>query len=309
MKISICIPVYNGAKTIAPLVGKLKEELLMKYKIEIVLVNDGSNDNSSEVCEMLAKSDSLVKFINLSRNFGEHNAVMAGLNYCTGDCAVIMDDDFQTPPEEVSKLIAKLNEGYDVVFSSYGKKQHNVFRNIGSKFNNFIATIMIKKPYNLYLSSFKVINRFLIDNIIKFKGPYPYVDGLILRITRKYATVHVSHAKRVEGKSGYTLKKLISLWLTTFTNFSVLPLRFATIAGFLFALISLCGAIFVTIEKIMDPSLPVGWASLIVSLFLVASVQMFAIGIVGEYLGRLFMKSTDMPQFIVRDTFNYSKEI
>ena len=309
MKISICIPVYNGAKTIGPLVGKLKEELLMKYKIEIVLVNDGSNDNSSEVCEMLAKSDSLVKFINLSRNFGEHNAVMAGLNYCTGDCAVIMDDDFQTPPEEVSKLIAKLNEGYDVVFSSYGKKQHNVFRNIGSKFNNLIATIMIKKPYNLYLSSFKVINRFLIDNIIKFKGPYPYVDGLILRISRKYATVHVSHAKRVEGKSGYTLKKLISLWLTTFTNFSVLPLRFATIVGFLFALISLCGAIFVIIEKIMDPNLPMGWASLIVSLFLVASVQMFAIGIVGEYLGRLFMKSTDMPQFIVRDTFNNSKEI
>lgn len=308
-KVSIIIPVYNGSKTIGPLVAKLKEALLPKYDFEIVLINDGSpSDNSSEICGELATSESRVKFIDLAMNFGEHNAVMAGLNYSTGDCAVIMDDDFQTPPEEVHKLVEKLREGYDVVFSFYEKKHHNIFRNLGSRFNNFVSSILLNKPFDLYLSSFKVINRFLIENIIKYKGPYPYIDGLILRSTRRYATVQVLHAKREEGKSGYTMRKLVSLWSNMFTHFSIMPLRVVTIAGFIFALLSICGALIFTIEKIKNPDLPMGWASLIISLFFIGSIQMFSIGMVGEYLGRLFMKVDGSPQYIVRVTVNCGED-
>lgn len=187
MKISIVIPVYNGAKTIKPLVEALEEELAQKYDMEVALVNDGSlSDNSSEVCTDIALNNSKVKFLDLSLNFSEHNAVMAGLNYCTGEAAVIIDDDFQNPPSEIIKLVDKLNEGYDVAYSYYKKKEHHFLRNLGSQFNNIVVTALLRKPRDLYLSSFKAINRFVIDEVVKYKGPYPYIDGLILRFTRNY---------------------------------------------------------------------------------------------------------------------------
>lgn len=304
-KVSIIIPVYNGAATIAPLVGTLKKELVSLPNLEIVLINDGSpRDNSAEVCARLAQSDPDVRFVDLSRNFGEHNAVMAGLHFCTGDCAVIMDDDFQNPPEEVLKLVAKLGEGYDVAYSYYETKEHHFLRNLGSAFNNWVASILIDKPRNLYLSSFKAVNRFVIDEITKYTGPYPYIDGLILRITRRYARVQVKHDKRVEGRSGYTLKKLVSLWMNMFTNFSILPLRIATLIGFFFALVSIVVAVIFGLEKLKNPDLPVGWASLITSVFLIGSIQMFAIGMIGEYLGRLFLKEGGNPQYVVRSSIN-----
>lgn len=223
---------------------------------------------------------------------------MAGLNYCTGDCAVIMDDDFQNPPKEVIRLVDGLREGYDVAFSYYEKKQHHVIRNLGSHFNNLVASALIGKPKDLYLSSFKAISRFVIDEIKKYSGPYPYIDGLILRATRRYTTVQVHHDKRIEGRSGYTFRKLVSLWLNMFTNFSIMPLRIATIVGFFFALISAAVAIVFAIEKLRNPDLPVGWASLIVSVFLIGSVQMFAIGMIGEYVGRLFSKQAEIPSLL-----------
>jgi polyisoprenyl-phosphate glycosyltransferase len=303
--VSIIIPVYNGSTTIASLVKVLFQELSSISDLEVVLVNDGSpSDNSSEVCTDLAIINEKIKFIDLSMNFGEHNAVMAGLHYCVGDCAVIMDDDFQNPPSEVIKLIEKLGNGYDVIFSKYEKKKHNYFRNLGSSFNDKVASYIINKPSGLYLSSFKAINRFVIDHITKYNGPYPYIDGLIFRVTRNYGTVLVDHADREGGKSGYTFSKLVSLWLNMFTNFSVLPLRIATITGFVFGIIGVITAAYFIVEKITNPDMPIGWASLIVSLFIIGSLNMFAIGMVGEYLGRLFIKSNGNPQFIVRSTKN-----
>lgn len=301
MKVSIIIPVYNGAKTIVALVNKVFSSLSEIYSLEVVLVNDCSPlDNSAEICKGLANTLKEVKFVDLSRNFGEHNAVMAGLNYCTGDCAVIMDDDFQNPPQEVVKLIKELEKGFDVVFSSYAKKEHNKFRNLGSSFNNFVASTLLNKPRDLYLSSFKVINRFTINEVTKYKGPNPYLDGLILRVTNLYSTVVVQHDERREGGSGYTLKKLVSLWLNMFTNFSILPLRIATILGFLFSIISFIFIVFFTVEKIQNPDLPIGWASIVVSILLLGGVQLFSIGMIGEYLGRLFLDNGGKPQYVVR---------
>ncbi|WP_457619047.1 glycosyltransferase family 2 protein [Lutibacter sp.] len=301
IKLSVIIPVYNGAKTIEALVENLENELASKFNLELVLVNDGSpSDNSATVCETLTHNKEWIKFIDLSGNFGEHNAVMAGLNYCTGDMAVIIDDDFQNPPSEIIKLVEELNQGYDVVYSYYQKKQHSFLRNLGSKFNDLIANTLIQKPKKLYLSSFKAINRFVINEIIKYKGPYPYIDGLILRFTRNYSTVLVKHNAREEGKSGYTIHKLISLWLNMFTNFSILPLRIATILGFVVAILGLLAAIVFILQKLQNPALPAGWTSIIVTLLMISGVQLFTIGMLGEYLGRLFLKDNGNPQFVVR---------
>lgn len=305
MKLSVVIPVFNGAATIGRLVDDLIKELSSGYDLEIILVNDGSpSDNSAEVCRAIADSTPQVKFLDLSRNFGEHNAVMAGFNYCTGDAAVVVDDDFQNPPSEIVRLVEKLNEGYDVVFSRYEKKKHHALRNLGSGFNNLVASVLIHKPLGLYLSSFKVLNRFLVDELVKYTGPYPYIDGLILRVSRNYATVQVRHDTRVEGRSGYTARKLVSLWLNMFTNFSILPLRLSVLTGCLLALAGLVVAAFSFIERLRRPDLPPGWASLMISILVVSGVQLVAIGMVGEYLGRMFMKDNGNPQFVVRRSVN-----
>ena len=306
IRVSVVIPVYNGANTIQKLVDRLHNDLGEVYDLEVVLVNDCSpDDDSAEVCRQIAQDRlSSVRFVNLSRNFGEHNAVMAGFKFCTGDAAVIMDDDFQNPPTEVVKLITKLREGYDVVFSCYEKKEHHWFRNLGSSFNNTVASIMLRKPKDLYLSSFKAINRFVIDEVTKYEGPFPYIDGLILRVTRNYATQIVAHDPRDEGRSGYTMRKLIRLWLNMFTNFSILPLRIASIVGFAFAIMGFIFAAFVIVERLANPELPIGWASTVCILLVVTGVQLFALGVIGEYLGRLFLKDNGSPQFVVRETVN-----
>jgi glycosyltransferase involved in cell wall biosynthesis len=308
MRLSIVIPVYNGANSIGNLVETLQGSIQSVYDLEVVLVNDCSpNDNSEEVCRKLAdEHPSTVRFINLARNFGEHNAVMAGLTHCTGDAAVIMDDDFQNPPSEVLKLVKRLTEGEpcDVVFSRYERKKHAWIRNLGSSFNNLVASYMLQKPRSLYLSSFKAINRFTIDEIIKYTGPFPYIDGLILRITQRYDSVLVAHDAREEGRSGYTMTKLVRLWLNMFTNFSILPLRMASLGGLAFAAVGFIFAIAVIIERLADPELPVGWSSTVCIILVIAGVQLIALGMIGEYLGRLFLKDNGSPQFVIRETFN-----
>lgn len=305
-RLSIVIPVYNGARTIGPLVERLFEHLAARYELEVVLVNDCSPaDDSADVCRALAvRRAPAVRFVNLAKNFGEHNAVMAGLNHCTGDCAVIMDDDFQNPPGEVAKLVDKLRAGYDVVFASYAKKEHHWFRNLGSRFNNAVASVMLKKPKDLYLSSFKAIDRFTIDQVIRYRGPFPYLDGLILRVTSNWATEPVAHDPRAEGRSGYTLRKLVRLWLNMFTNFSILPLRIASLCGFVFAIVGFGCALEVVIERLRNPELPIGWASTLSVLLVVGGVQLFALGMIGEYLGRIFLQDNGSPQFVVRETVN-----
>lgn len=305
MKLSIIVPVYNSASVIGRLVDTLEKELLSLFELEIILVNDGSPDSACfEVCQDIAVKNKKVKFLNLSRNFGEHNAVMAGLNSCTGEAAVIIDDDFQNQPSEVIKLVDKLNEGYDVVYTYSKNKKHSLFRNLGSQFNNLIASFLLGKPFNLYLSSFKAINRFVIDEIIKYKGPYPYIDGLILRITKNYCRFLVEHRASEKEKSGYTSQKLFALWMNMFTNFSILPLRMAICLGFVFAVFGFFGAVIFFVEKLRNPDLPVGWASLIITLLVISGIQLFAIGMVGEYLGRLFLKENGNPQFVIRNTVN-----
>ena len=301
--LSVIIPVYNSDSSVVRLVDELKKQLAPKMDFEIVLVNDGSSlVTTDKACRELAEKYGFVLYVRLARNFGEHNAVMAGLNSCHGKYAVIIDDDFQNPPYEIKRMVDHaLEGGYDVVYSYYDEKRHHWFRNLGSDFNNLVATVMLKKPYDLYLSSFKLLNRFLIDEVVRYSGPYPYVDGLILRTTDNIGRIKVQHDQRAEGRSNYTLRKLIRLWLNMFTNFSILPLRIATLGGLLFSLLGFLAALAVIIEKMRYPYLPAGWTSQLVSVLIMGGVQLAAIGMVGEYLGRLFLKENNQPQFVIRE--------
>lgn len=305
LELSIVIPVYNGEKTISKLVDELIINLREHYKLEIILVNDNSSDQSEDTCiSLYDKYRSIVKFYSLSKNVGEHSAVMAGLNHVTGNYVVIMDDDFQNPASEVNKLVNAIsNNKYDVVYSYYDVKKHSYFRNFGSRFNDKIANVMLGKPKDLYLSSFKILNIFLVKEIIKYNAPFPYIDGLVLQITNKIGKVLVEHHARYGGRSGYTFTKLISLWSNMFTNFSILPLRFSYILGFIFALLGLVLGLYSLIEKILNPDLPVGYAALFFTISVFAGVQLVALGMVGEYIGRIFLLLNKRPQYTIRSKY------
>ncbi|MBN2037184.1 MAG: glycosyltransferase family 2 protein [Chitinispirillaceae bacterium] len=305
LNLSIVIPVYRGEQSIGPLVDLLVRDLSPLYRLEIVLVNDCSPDNSEQACVALYRQyPSIVKFYSLSKNVGEHNAVMAGLNKSTGDWVVIMDDDFQNPVSEVVKLVSfAAQNAYDVVYTWYDRKKHSSLRNLGSWFNDKVATIMLKKPAKLYLSSFKAMNRFLVNEVIKYTLPFSYIDGLIMQITGNIGTVQVEHEARAAGRSGYTLKKLISLWMNMFTNFSVLPLRLAMAMGFAFAGLGFLVGLEMVIEKYLNPTMPVGYAFLVFIVTVFAGIQLIAIGMVGEYLGRMFLNQNRKPQYSIRSSY------
>jgi glycosyltransferase involved in cell wall biosynthesis len=300
--VSVVIPVYNGEHTVARLGENLIDVLGRIYRLEIILVNDCSQDNSEAVCEsFFHRHPLIVRFYSLAKNVGEHNAVMAGLNHATGDYAVIMDDDFQNPVSGVVKLLDHaIKNDCDVTYSYYKKKKHSFLRNLGSFINDKVANIMIKKPKDLYLSSFKVLNRFLVNEIIKYELPYPYIDGLILRTTDKIAKVEVEHEKSQSAKSGYTLTKLIRLWLNMFTNFSILPLRVSIIFGFLISLLGLIFGVVIILEKFSNPDMPLGYTSIIVAVLLFAGIQLISAGIIGEYIGRIFLSQNKKPQYSIR---------
>ena len=309
-KISIVIPVYNSEDTIGTLVSLLIAELQYLYELEVVLVNDGSKDNSVKVCvDLFHRYPYLVRFYSLAKNVGEHNAVMAGLNHTSGDYTVIMDDDFQNPISEVVKLIeAAVTGDKDVIYTYYEIKRHSFWRNAGSWFNDKVANVMLGKPKDLYLSSFKILNSFLVGEIIKYDLPFPYIDGLILRVTDRIGKIKVQHQERPQGESGYTMRKLISLWLNMFTNFSILPLRVVVIIGFMFALSGYFLGIGTVYEKYVNPHLPIGWAMTIILICIFAGVQLIAIGVIGEYVGRIFLSQNRKPQFTVRTALESGKD-
>ena len=302
-KISIVIPVYNAEFSISSLVNQLISEIPPNYNPEIVLVNDYSSDNSHSECLKLYNAHKeKVKYLALAKNFGEHNAVMAGLNRTTGDFTIIMDDDFQNPIEEVIKLIDySANNDFDVVYTCYDEKKHNIWRNLGSKLNNYMATTLLKKPKHLYLSSFKCMNKFLVSEIIKYDLPYPYIDGLILRSTANIGTLKVNHEKRQEGKSGYTLIKLIKLWSNMFTSFSVIPLRISIFIGVLFAFTGFLFAVYSIFEHFIVSNLPPGFSLTITAIFIFAGIQLISLGMIGEYIGRIFISQNKQPQYTIRE--------
>jgi glycosyltransferase involved in cell wall biosynthesis len=299
MELSVIIPVYNAEATIEKLLDKLFLEL-SDLEFEVILVNDSSRDSSEVVCERLATNRSNLTFVSLRKNFGEHNAVMCGLNFCKGDFVVIIDDDFQNPPSEILKLLDEIKKGYDVVYSRYAKKRHHLLRNLGSALNDRVANVLIDKPKDLYLSSFKMIRRELVQEIIKYQGPFPYIDGLILRCTNSFSSVLVRHDQREDGRSGYTFKKLVSLYLNMFINFSIVPLRVFTVIGIVLVFLGTVLAAVVVVERIGNPDLRPGWATTTILILITSGFQTVFLGLIGEYLGKQYLDQNKTPQWVVK---------
>lgn len=298
MELSIVVPVYNGESSVEALVERLYDNFKGKLRFEVVLVNDFSPDNSwAAIQKTKEKYPHLITAINLRKNFGEHNAVMAGYAHAKGQYIVNIDDDFQNPPEEIDKLLDEIKKGYDVVYSYYRQKKHHFFRNLGSKVNDFFATLLLKKPKNLYLSSFRIINKELKDEILSYKGPFPYIDGLILRSTAHISQVEVIHNSREEGESNYTFVKLLRLWSYMALNFSVVPLRVSTFMGIGLSVLGAFFSIWVFIEKLLNPEIEVGWSSTMISILISSGVQLFILGLIGEYVGRIFITQNSSPQY------------
>lgn len=300
MYLSVVIPVYNSERTIAPLVDRLQDCLAGRCA-EIILINDGSKDRSEAICQLLDDRFGNVQFISLRRNFGEFNAVLCGLAHSEGRYVVIIDDDFQNPPESILTLVETAEAGqYDVVYSCYAQKQHHWFRNLGSWLVNTLTTYSLDKPRDLYLSSFKLIRREVVQEIVRYQGPYPYIDGLIFRSTRNVGSVEVPHNPRLDGRSNYTVRKLVSLFLNVFIGYSLWPIRVFTILGAtLFGLGLLSGLLF-GISWLLNGVHLVGWGIVVWVVLTGLGLQLLFLGVLGEYLGKLFMAHSGLPAYVVK---------
>lgn len=300
-KISFVIPCYYSEKTLAPVVENIINEFSNR-PIEIVLVNDGSTDGTFSVIQELCAKYEFIKGVNLAKNFGQDGARMAGYRFCTGDYIVSLDDDGQNPPAEAHKLIAKLEEGYDVVFGKYTVKKHSWFKNFGSKVNDRMANIVIGKPKDITLCSYFVMTKFVAEEIIKYNGAFPYVWGLILRSTNRIANAVIEHREREVGETTYTFAKLLGLWLNGFTAFSVKPLRMASFLGVLFAAFGFLFVTYILIATLFFGATTQGWASLMSMLLIIGGTLMMMIGLLGEYVGRIYLNGNKAPQFVIRET-------
>lgn len=302
VSLSIVVPVYRSEPILPLLVEKVQQEigqLGLPHGFELILVNDASPDQSWRVIRELATRYSFVRGLSLRRNFGQHNATMAGLHQARGNMVVVMDDDLQHPPEAIPRMLAALEEGYDVCYTHYNNRQHALWKKLGSAFNDWAACHLLGKPRGLYLSSFKAMRSEVVAEIIRYDGPFAYVDGLILDVTRNIHAVGINHQARHEGEGNYNLRRSVSLWLKMATSFSILPLRIASYAGFLLSAVSLLMIVYVMVQKWMYPETPAGWSSLIATVLLIGGVQTLSIGMLGEYLGRTYLKLNHKPQFVV----------
>ena len=308
MKISFVIPCYSSGKILKNVVYEIydKMESMKQSDYEIILINDCSPDNTFEVIRELCSKDSKIIGVDHARNFGQHAALMDGFHFASGDVVVCLDDDGQTPADEVDKLLNKIEEGYDVVYARYDHKCHSLFRNFGSKLNKKMTEVMLGKPEELYVSSYFAAKRFIIDEMLRYTYAFPYVIGLVLRTTNKICNVDVNHRSRIDGVSGYSLKKLLALWMNGYTSFSVIPLRLASYSGVLVAVLGFLYAIYTIIRKIVDPTRIVGWSSIISVLLILGGVILLVLGMMGEYIGRIFISINNSPQYVVRTVLNYS---
>ena len=273
---------------------------LPEYEHEIILVNDCSPDNTFEVISELALQRGHITAVDLARNFGQHAALMAGMRRSSGDIIVCLDDDGQTPACEVGRLLEKLEEGFDVVYASYDSKQHSGFRNFGSRVNALMTEIMLGKPRELSLTSYFAAKRFIIDEMLRYENCFPYVMGLVLRSTKNICNVPVTHRKREEGRSGYTMGKLLSLWMNGFTSFSIKPLRMATYLGAFTAFLGFVYAVIIVIRHFTEGMAPLGWSSTTALLLLLGGIILVVLGLIGEYVGRIFMCVNSSPQYVER---------
>ncbi|MGN0495453.1 MAG: glycosyltransferase family 2 protein [Lachnospiraceae bacterium] len=304
--ISFVIPCYNSELTIEDVVEEifLRMNELQQYDEEIILINDCSKDNTYAVLCKLCESNKKIKAINFTKNFGQHAAIMAGFQYVNGDYVICLDDDGQMPLESIPEMMECLENGYDVVSGLYKNVHQSLYRRIGSKINAFMCELLINKPRDITMNSFWGAHRFVIDEMVKYQGAYPYIGGLILRTTNNICNIEVEHRDRLVGNSGYSFLKLIKLWMNGFTAFSQKPLQFASMCGFTCSALGLIFAVVTVIRKLLNPSILTGYSSLIAVILFTGGLNMLLLGMLGEYIGRMYICMNQAPQYVIRETKN-----
>lgn len=305
-KLSVIIPCYCSEKTVADIINRVRKTIVDdgRYEYEIVCVNDASKDDTFKVLCKCAKVDKNVKVIDFSKNYGQHSALMAGFREAQGDIIVCLDDDGQNPPEEMFKLIDKLDEGYDLVSAKYVAEKRGFVRKVGTKISFAMSHYLISKPKNIDLNSYYVFRSYILEYITQYHNPYPFVHGQILQVTQNIANVELPRDERTNGESGYNFKKLFSLWLNGFTAFSEKPLVVAGYLGFLSAVIGFVVAIVTIIRKIINPSVLAGYTSMIACMLFMGGIILIFCGLLGEYIGRIYISINNVPQYAIRQKIN-----
>ena len=302
MLVSIIIPCYKSEKTIGKVV-ELTEEVfrsLNGYECEFVLVNDYSQDGTFDEIRRLSESHPNVTGVNLAKNFGQHNAIMAGMHYAKGELIMGMDDDLQTHPSQIPALIGKISEGYDVVFGIYEERKFSFMKNLTSRIATYIMWHMVQRPKGIESSNYWVIRSYVRDEMIRYTNPEPYLSMLMFRTTSNVGNVKIQHFEREVGRSNYTFRKAFKLFLS-FLNFSVLPLRLASYIGALFSVAGLVLSIIIIVRKLLNPSMVAGWASLITTMLLLFGFCFVFLGVIGEYVGTIIHTLNRTPQFVIRE--------
>lgn len=310
-KLSVVIPCYNSEKNIRGVIEN-DIQIFKNLKIEnyeFILVNDCSPDNTWEVLQSLSKENEHIIAINLAKNAGQHGAIMAGFNYVSGEYVVVSDDDGQTQMEMIGTMIEKMQEGYDVVSTEWvDRGKRSLLRRIGTAVNQKMTDILMDNPKGVVVSIFFLAKRYIIDEMIKYKNPYPYVIGLVLRTTHNIATIQVKQLERKSGQSGYSLRKLLKLWLNGVTAFSVVPLRIATYIGSISAVCGFVYGVIIIIRKIVNTNIVVGWSSIVAILLFMVGLVLCVLGMIGEYVGRIYMCINNTPQYIIKEYIGHSEE-
>ncbi len=302
MQLSIIVPVYRSAECLPELARRIEAEVGRYFQsYELILVNDDSPDSSWEVIVRLACEHDFMIGVNLRKNAGQDNAIMAGLNVATGDVVVIMDDDLQHDPSDIVLLHGQIERGFDVVYAHFEHKKQALWKNLGSWVNDRMAVLTLGKPKDIYMSPYKAMRRDVVQEVIKYAGPYPYVDGLIFMVTSNITQIPATHHRRFAGKSNYSLIKSVAVWLKLATGFSVVPLRMATLVGGIMSLIAFVLATYFVLQTLIRAQGPEGWASVIVAVLFIGGIQLIGIGAIGEYIGRIFITQNARPQFTVKE--------
>lgn len=303
-KISFVIPCYGSEFTIQSVIDRIIMTVKNNNDYEIICVNDNSKDNVFELLRGIAKSNKKLKVISLSRNFGQHNAIMCGLRHACGDVIVCLDDDGQTDPMQCYKLIDALNDKIDIAFAKYDSIHQNRFRICGSYLNRLMSKWLLDMPSDIVTNSYFACKRYVVDEIVKYRNPYTFLSGLFFRTTQNVVNVGIGHKDRVSGKSGYSFMKLLALWMNGFTAFSIKPLRIASFIGLFTAFIGFIFGIYQIVMKLVNPARQLGYSSIMCTILFIGGILMIMLGLIGEYIGRIYISINDSPQYVIKETIN-----
>ena len=310
MLVSICIPCYRSSRTLPAVAEEIRRVFAEHpaYDYQLILVNDGSPDNTYEVIQQLCREDERILGVDLSRNYGQSSAKMAALPYVTGDAVIYMDDDGQHPAAGIFPLLDKLAEGYDIVYARFPQKHHSLFKRVTSRMYQKVSEWVGNKPKGISVSSFTAWSKTAVEAVRRYRSPFPAAGLYLNKITTRVANVDMEHRDRLAGESGYTLGKLLSLTVTALTNFSITPLRLASFIGGVCAGFGFLGGIIVVIRKLVHPAISAGYSSIVAAILFIGGMLMLMIGVLGEYVGRIYMTVSGFPQYNVRRTDNTDKK-